>query len=124
MAILIRRRVFAASDLGLHCLLMSHKKNARRKWVKELQYIKCYLSQLEDNNICVILVLSCEKIASPNIEPPASLGSNIMCIRKKSPESSVAVFHQYRTGVKTLVQPLDITQRVNLKKLIVRQASR
>ena len=26
--------IFAASDLVLHCLLMSHKKDARRIWVK------------------------------------------------------------------------------------------
>ena len=32
--IVIRRRVFAASDMGLHCLLMSHKKEAGRKCVK------------------------------------------------------------------------------------------
>ena len=25
----------AASDLGLHCLPMSHKKNARLKWVNK-----------------------------------------------------------------------------------------
>ena len=25
-------RVTAASDLGLHCLYMSHKKDASRKW--------------------------------------------------------------------------------------------
>ena len=31
---LIRRRVFAASDLVLHCLPMSHKKDARLIWVK------------------------------------------------------------------------------------------
>ena len=32
--ILIRRRVNAASGLGLHCLPMSHKKDARLIWVK------------------------------------------------------------------------------------------
>ena len=30
------RRCFAASDLGLHCLLISHKKNARLMLVKAL----------------------------------------------------------------------------------------
>ena len=32
--ILIRRRVNAASGLGLHCLPMSHKKDSRLIWVK------------------------------------------------------------------------------------------
>ena len=27
-----------ASDLGLHCLPMSHKKDARHTWVKKLKY--------------------------------------------------------------------------------------
>ena len=32
---LIRRRVFAASDLVLHCLLMSQKKDTMLIWVKD-----------------------------------------------------------------------------------------
>ena len=36
---LIRRRVFAASDLVLHYLPMSHKKDSRLIWVKELSTI-------------------------------------------------------------------------------------
>ena len=30
---------FAASDLGLHCLSMSHKKYARLRWVKQTSNI-------------------------------------------------------------------------------------
>ena len=32
---LIKRRVFAVSDLVFHCLLMSHKKDTRLIWVKD-----------------------------------------------------------------------------------------
>ena len=31
---------FAASDLGLHCLRMSHKKNARLIWFKFRTFMK------------------------------------------------------------------------------------
>ena len=30
---------FVASGLGLHCLPMSHKKDARIKWVKPFPYL-------------------------------------------------------------------------------------
>ena len=32
---------FAASDLGLHCLPKSHKKDARLKWVKDCIKLFC-----------------------------------------------------------------------------------
>ena len=33
------KQLFAASDLVLHCLLMSHKKDARLIWVKRRNII-------------------------------------------------------------------------------------
>ena len=39
---LIRRRVSAASDLVLHCLPMSHKKDARHIWVKFIETCEKY----------------------------------------------------------------------------------
>ena len=35
----------AASGLGLHCLHMSHKKDARLMWVKDLGLIKLFLNE-------------------------------------------------------------------------------
>ena len=44
---LIRRRVSAASDLGLHCLPMSHKKEARLNWLN-LCILVCASSNASD----------------------------------------------------------------------------
>ena len=38
---LIRRRGYAASDLVMHCLPMSHKKDDRLRWVKKFVLISC-----------------------------------------------------------------------------------
>ena len=37
---------FAASDLGLHCLRMSRKKDARRIWVKNHNIEFCYTEKI------------------------------------------------------------------------------
>ena len=56
---LIRRRISAASGLVLHCLPMSHKKDARLKWVNDetiiLSVIKTWFN--EDREIRLQLYL-------------------------------------------------------------------